>query len=258
VRFPVGVCVFDLDDTLVPNRSREPIDQSLRGVLSDLASSIPLLVATGRPWVTAAPVIGDMGFAYVAAAGGSQIWSGDGQKVYQRNWSTYALERFRGVVRKIANDQVLINDEQLGSHSRLMEEQCVHVAYIMGVPSGLADRFCAEIADTTGLACRPSSSWVSRGDFDLHVTDNVATKESALLRMLEWLGAPSSRCLGFGDGLNDLEMLRLCGYRVAVGSSVPPILLSIADDVCRGPQMGGVEEFISRHLRRVGGRVWIS
>ena len=51
--------------------------------------------------------------------------------------------------------------------------------------------------------------------------------------------------MGIGDSYNDLEMLLACGYKVAMGNSIPQVL-KIADYIAPNYLNNGVEETLKR------------
>ncbi|KAH7622674.1 putative Endoribonuclease YBEY, chloroplastic [Nannochloris sp. 'desiccata'] len=53
----------------------------------------------------------------------------------------------------------------------------------------------------------------------LEVLPSGASKGAGVEWLLERLGIDPERCMGIGDGENDVEMLRLCGLGVAVGNA---------------------------------------
>ncbi len=64
----------------------------------------------------------------------------------------------------------------------------------------------------------------------IDVTSAGINKSSTLKKWSEHTGVPAEKIIAFGDSLNDYEFLQTCGFKVAMGNSVPEIK-EIADRV---------------------------
>ena len=69
------------------------------------------------------------------------------------------------------------------------------------------------------LAIVPALKWKPV----LNITNPEATKSNALRRLLEPAGRSLENTVAFGDDFPDLEMLRDCGYGVAMGNAFPEL-----------------------------------
>jgi Cof subfamily protein (haloacid dehalogenase superfamily) len=86
------------------------------------------------------------------------------------------------------------------------------------------------------------------GDNFLEVISSGADKGSALAFIAERLGVPRDQVIAFGDGLNDVSMLRFAGRGVAVGPHAHPDALAVADERIASPEAGGVSDWIEAFL----------
>ena len=73
------------------------------------------------------------------------------------------------------------------------------------------------------------------------------TKGSGILRALEYLKIPVENSFAFGDGLNDLEMIRTVGCGCAMGNGNPK-LKSLAKHVVPGVHEDGVAFGIEKYI----------
>jgi Cof subfamily protein (haloacid dehalogenase superfamily) len=73
------------------------------------------------------------------------------------------------------------------------------------------------------------------------------TKGSGLAFLAEHLGFPRERTVAFGDGENDIELIRWAGFGVAVANAHPSVLAA-ADWVCPSAEVEGVAEVIEAVL----------
>lgn len=72
-------------------------------------------------------------------------------------------------------------------------------------------------------------------------------KGSAVHKLCEFLGVDKEDTVAFGDGRNDIDMLKACKVRVAMENSAAE-LIPYADSICERP----MEDGIYRELRRRG------
>jgi len=73
------------------------------------------------------------------------------------------------------------------------------------------------------------------------------SKGTGLAFVTGLLGLDPARVVAFGDGENDLDLLRTAGYGVAVDGS-HPALLAEADSTCHGPEREGVAAVMDAYL----------
>jgi hydroxymethylpyrimidine pyrophosphatase-like HAD family hydrolase len=73
------------------------------------------------------------------------------------------------------------------------------------------------------------------------------TKGSGIAFVATALGLDLDHVVAFGDGENDVELLDVAGFGVAVETGHPR-LLAIADMTCSGPQDEGVASVIAAVL----------
>ena len=125
-----------------------------------------------------------------------------------------------------------------------LEEEGRDVQKIMLFARDLAVR--AQIAD--GLKARFPELAVSSSTFNnLELNSANAHKGLALQRFAEHLGLGLENCMAFGDGANDLTMVRAAGIGVAMANACPEVLAA-ADYVTRSNDEDGVAAAL-RHFR---------
>ena len=72
------------------------------------------------------------------------------------------------------------------------------------------------------------------------------TKGSAILHVLDRLGADPAAAIGIGDSWNDVEMFEVCGVGIAMGNA-DPALQALADEVTTSVTADGVYNAFLRH-----------
>lgn len=64
-------------------------------------------------------------------------------------------------------------------------------------------------------------------------------KASGLKRLVQRWGITPGQCAAFGDGGNDIEMLKYCGYSYAMGNAAPDVKRA-AKAICPSNEEDGV------------------
>lgn len=82
---------------------------------------------------------------------------------------------------------------------------------------------------------------------NIEINIREANKGAALLALCERLGIPPEEVLAFGDGSNDLSMLRAAGCGVAMGNADFAVKAA-ADDVCDDNEHDGLAKYLERLL----------
>ena len=82
------------------------------------------------------------------------------------------------------------------------------------------------------------------------VCQKNVNKAGAMKALLDWFGLPLSASIAFGDGSNDVEMLRQAGIGVAMGTSGPAVV-SAADYVTAACDKDGIGDAL-RHFGVIG------
>lgn len=80
---------------------------------------------------------------------------------------------------------------------------------------------------------------------NLEINSATATKGAALLALCRILGIDPAGAVAFGDGTNDLTMLRQAGIGVAMANAAPEVLAA-ADLTAPSNQADGVAQILSR------------
>jgi hydroxymethylpyrimidine pyrophosphatase-like HAD family hydrolase len=100
---------------------------------------------------------------------------------------------------------------------------------------GLERRFDGRVFITTSLP------------YMLELGNPSVTKGSGIAFVAKLLGLDLANVVAFGDGENDVELLDVAGYGVAVETGHPR-LLAVADSTCAGPDAEGVASVIESVL----------
>lgn len=116
--------------------------------------------------------------------------------------------------------------------------------FSIGCPPERTDAIVAELQTALADTARPTSS--GHGDIDL-IRPNV-NKAQGLALLGQKLGIALSEMCAFGDGGNDLEMLREVGLGVAMANADPRVT-AVADATTTSNEEQGVLQFIETLLQ---------
>lgn len=108
------------------------------------------------------------------------------------------------------------------------------------------DQAVREVIATLGM------DWqVIRNKRAVMALPNGINKATGLRHLLAQMRLSPDQVVGVGDAENDLDLLQLCGYGVAVANALP-VLKNKADFVTQGERGAGVTEMIDRLLTASG------
>lgn len=80
----------------------------------------------------------------------------------------------------------------------------------------------------------------------LDINPNKVNKGQALKKLMKKLNITKNDCIGFGDYLNDLEMLKLCAYSFAMENAVSEV-----KKVAKFKTLSNNEKGVSKALRKI-------
>jgi len=103
--------------------------------------------------------------------------------------------------------------------------------------------------ETALMECMPSCKTLRWCPFAVDVTTRQGGKERGIRAMCDAMGVSLAETIAFGDGNNDVEMLRMAGLGVAMGNAVPEALAA-ADYVTAAVDQDGLAKAL-RHFRLI-------
>ena len=80
---------------------------------------------------------------------------------------------------------------------------------------------------------------------NIEVNASGVNKGAGILNLGELLGIPREEIMAFGDGMNDLEMVREAGLGIAVENAVQPVK-DVADYITVSNENDGVAKAIEK------------
>src|SRR5215217_975961 len=242
---------LDIDGTVVDHDGALP--EAIRKAVGMVVDAdVPVVLATGRSWHGTRPIFDELGLppGLSVASNGAVVVSYPPQQI--RKAVTFDP---REVIKRVEEfaPGTLIAVEEIGRGYRLNNH----------FPGGdLTGEMIIE--DVEQLSARPVTRIIlrdpTRSDKDfvglarhlgldgvtyfvgwsawLDIAPAGVNKATALAEVAAGLGIPAADVLAFGDGRNDIEMLRWAGRGVAIGGA-PPEVQEAADEVSVPFDQGG-------------------
>ncbi len=235
----IKAIAVDVDGTIT-DKDRKICISAIEAIRSAEKLGIPTIIVTGNIFFYAyatATLIGATG-GIVAENGGviSEI-DGDGiEKINvlgDFNKVQKAFDYINSKVNENYNDSALKKVDD--SDSRLSEialYRTIDENIIKEILKQSGVDFGVEIYDT---------------QFALHITDINVNKGSSLKTIAFKNGLKVDEILAMGDSENDIEFLKICGFKVAVANA-DENLKEIADYVCQNKYGDGVKEAIEKFV----------
>ncbi len=248
---------FDLDKTLVADDFTLP-DDVVDAVAAARDAGHHVTVLTGRPLVAARGYLERLAVDRPHAVNhGSTILAADGSLIDRKRLRDEDVRAILGAFLAdaelefscVVDDHIYVRDP---AHERWLHAHAqgrVVAKYAEGLALAAdkvvfhANGRSAEI-DARLARSHPHLVRYSWGDGWLEVVPTGGDKGSALARIAELLGVPRDQVVAFGDGLNDVSMLRWAGHAVAVGPDAHPDAVAAAHERVAAPERGGVAAWL--------------
>ena len=263
---------LDIDGTLTTPGSNEPPQSALKAISAAQAKGHKVFLCSGRNPGMLSPLL-KYDFDGVIACAGGYITVGD-EVIYDmpmtKEESELAIEKLHetGVFCTIECRDGAFGDENLGAflesnagadgkgnseierwrkalasslNIRPMGEydgtpaykvviMCLHPEQLQPAREALEDRYNFVIQEITDPAHRCINGELINRKYD---------KGRGILRICEYLGVPVEDTIGFGDSMNDLEMIQTVGTSVCMDNGAEA-LKKISDIVCPAVEEDGM------------------
>ena len=263
----IRIIALDLDGTLLDSEKR--LSEVNRTALADAAANGILIVpTTGRFFGMMPPAVRDLPFVrYAITVNGAQVYDRETDTAIVRE--ELPLDKALAVMRFLDGFDVIYDcyQDNWGRMTKSMQDKAEEYAqdphYVKMIhefrkpypdlKSYLAEQgrdvqkimlFARDPAVRDALAAELPARFdglaVSTSTFN-NLEINVATahKGRAIERFAAHFGWTLANCMAFGDGLNDLSMVRMAGIGVAMANAAPEVLAA-ADYVTLSNDANGV------------------
>ena len=274
----IHVLALDLDGTLLDSEKRLS-DVNRNALAATAAKGILVVPTTGRFFGMMPPAVRDLPFVrYAITVNGAQVYDRETDTAIVRE--ELPLEKALAIMRYLDGFDVIYDcyQDNWGRMTQAMQEkaaeyaQCPHYTKMIrefrkpypDLKDYLAEQgrdvqkimlFARDPAVRDAIAADIKTRFdglaVSSSTFNnLEFNAASAHKGRALERFAEHFGWTLYNCMAFGDGLNDLSMVRMAGIGVAMANAAPEVLAA-ANYVTLSNDEDGVAEAL-RHFAVVG------
>jgi HAD superfamily hydrolase (TIGR01484 family) len=249
---------LDIDGTLVDHDER--ISEAVVDAVGRAAAQVPVILATGRSWMSTVPVAELLGLrrGFVVVSNGARTVSyPDGEVVDERTFDPATV--IASVREHAPNARMAVEEHDGGyrvtepfpdgdlggdairvvSDAELAPEPVTRL--IIRDPDASEADF-VELAERLGLH---GVSYFVGWTAWLDIAPEGVDKSTGLKVALTQLGVDPAGLLAVGDGRNDIEMLTYAGLGVAMGAA-PDEVKAAADEVTKSVQDDGVAAILNR------------
>ncbi|MBD5131292.1 MAG: HAD family hydrolase [Clostridiales bacterium] len=245
----------DLDHTLL--HSDGSISARTKHVLNECQNrGILVVIATARYWIGAEPYIEELQPNYEITT--------DGTLIHQRGKQVYSCNMNVEDANQIVNDLLEYNSrteitvasgrQVYWNSQRISESKKLHKAVYNDYSKPLecqVNKIVAELSNgdiavdianknNCRLQCYRNDNWYA-------FLPKNAGKIQAICELVNMLNISLNDIVSFGDDINDIEMLKICGTGVAVDNAVAEVK-AIADCVTLSNDNDGVVDWIENNI----------
>jgi HAD superfamily hydrolase (TIGR01484 family) len=242
----IEAVIFDIDGTAITNqRHSEPTDAVIDAVKKARDHGLKLSFATGRNFAISKriaeklsivdPCVISAGAQIIEPATGKEVWSVPlSIESCKFALSLLAPHRFKVILEGESYETARTADQIVPAEYRMLDVQHVPKATLPDLLEALS-------ADSDIMSIPVHSS--DPDLFFLHVTNKQATKQHAVEELIKILGVSKGSVAGVGDGLNDLELFKSVGHKIAMGNAVEG-LKNAADRVIPSVDDDGLAKYL--------------
>ena len=258
----IRAAFFDIDGTLLPFRATQ-IPASTRAALAALRRrGVRIFIATGRPPIHLPRLhaLDGVPFDGYVTMNGQYCFLADGTELYRHAIEPAALRTLLPYIEKnrlsvgfIEKNRSTFNliDSRSEAHCRAMGFTTGNVAArIEAAPIYQLSAFFPAEQQAEFLAHCPGCTAVRGNDDFVDILPSGGGKPQGLAHVLQALGLHREQSIAFGDGGNDVEMLRYAGIGVAMGNACPEAKAA-ADYVTGDCDADGLADAL-RHFGLIG------
>lgn len=270
-KLPVKLIALDLDDTLL-NDSREISDENVHVLRRAASLGIYVVLCSGRaedailPFVRRLDLAGTQAGRYIIAVNGCSIFDmHKRERIYNKKVPAdvllYAdrMAREMGYYSEVYGPDVIyaekstewtrLDSEMCGVRLEIVEdyENFLRQGFVKMLIAGEPDKLQVlqkKLRDGLGTC---ASIFVSKPYF-LEVLPANCGKGQAVNFLADHLGISRKETIGFGDSMNDEDMIRECGYGVAMCNGFEEIK-ALANFVTeKTNDENGVGDFLKKYV----------
>ena len=252
----IKMAFFDIDGTLV-DLNVQKISTKMRETLIRLKeNNIMLCIATGRP-IKNVPHFDGVTFDTFLTFNGSYCCN-EKEIIYKQPIPTKDVQRIIQNGKKIGRPVAIASLDRVGANGKDkdlvdyfdiskhpvvvvedFEELAQEEIYQM-MMGGRPEEYDKILAGVDGAEI---TAWWDRA---MDIIPSNGGKGLGVEKILEYYGLSKEEAIAFGDGSNDIEMLKAVGTGIAMGNATDDVK-EIADDICGTVMEEGIYQYCQAH-----------
>jgi HAD superfamily hydrolase (TIGR01484 family) len=242
--------LLDLDGTTVASKGDALPTERVIHAVRQAQKSVHVAVATGRPLPFAQSVTDALRLhgPSVFNGGAEIIDLSTGKTLHRKSLSVAKLQELVKICLPFGYEVATDADQYKTAIAGPDDIKSDAAKLFIGaVPTSDAVHLLEELAAVPGAAAHPTTSWTDGDVVDIHITHEHATKRYGVEKLISILGCTRAEVLAIGDGHNDLPLLEVAGFKVAMGNA-PDEIKAVADYVAPPLSEDGVAETLERYI----------
>lgn len=258
----IQLIIFDVDGTLYDLNTHCIPTSAIRAIQQMKKKGIRFAIATGRAHYGLGKALNDLHADFIIADSGGVIVDQNQEILYHEDLPykecckliDFAQENDSGLLFKFPKHMYIYqNPEKIDWLLGQMNSDIGREPFVFHPEQ---DRHffelpqCATLHDdeqkikALASECSLSFRQFSKTGFD--IAPLGVNKGTGIQKLLELLQLQKEDCACFGDNYNDIDMMKACGYRIAMGNAVQEVK-DLADHVTTSIDENGIENGL-RHL----------
>lgn len=231
------VVFFDIDGTLVDDRTQVLPESAVRAVAQLRANGHVPVINTGRPYTHIDPRVRAMAFSGFVCGCGMEVMLND-RWLQRKHPDDGVCELTRDAVRECrmqvlyeTQDGAILTDGELSTHpievqeTERMRKKGFAVREIDSLPKPWFMKFVTFDGPDSRREefisqMKPYFTCIDRGNTMLEMVLQGCTKADGMALLLDALGASREDTLAIGDSTNDLPMFQMAGHTACMGGGM--------------------------------------
>ena len=222
----------DIDNTLLPNESRDLPNETLTNAFREAARKLPIGVVTARPSQSSLYLLDHLRLTGPSIfSNGAQIYDGKTKKIIVEYSMLHEITK--EIITELTKQTVSfwIQDNGTDYPSNTLTDYTPDKPFIIVVNRVTKDLAEKTITFMTKYDNQNIHAFIAHEYtnerwetvYDVFVADKRANKATALHEISQRTGVPLSHFMAIGDGHNDKVLLENAGWAIAMGNAVPEV-----------------------------------
>lgn len=243
---------FDIDGTLVSFKTHQVPFSTFRSIEALKAKNIKVFIATGRQF-EAIDNLGSLEFDGYITLNGSYCLAGTQKVIYKHSITSASIEKLAGYLSKDPFPCVFVREKDMFINyiNEKVEEGLRLINFPFPLVGSLDMALDAEIFQLIAfinsrqekelIKLLPECNALRWTSIFADIVPEGSGKQIGIDKMLDYYRIPLEECMAFGDGGNDISMLRHVGLGIAMGNADDTVRQS-ADYVTSSVDDDGVKK----------------